>query len=80
VKCSANFLRAAGSKIADFYFAAPARKKKIRFTCYCRLRYFTRMVPAFRIHFTRNSQVSSYNDVQPARCSPSAMTPSADSE
>jgi hypothetical protein len=28
VKCGANFLRAAGSKIADFYFAAPAREKK----------------------------------------------------
>jgi hypothetical protein len=80
VKCRANFARAAESKIADFYFAARAQEK-ISFSpaivvCGTLQEWF----PPLGFISPATARLAVDNDVQPARCSPSAMTPSADSE
>jgi hypothetical protein len=59
VKCGANSLRAAESKIADFYFIARPRKENLLPPAIVICGTLQEWFPAFRIQFTRNSQVRS---------------------
>jgi hypothetical protein len=80
VKCGANFLGAAESKIADFYFGARTQKKKILSPAIVIRGTLQEWFPPLGFISPATARLAVDNDVQPARCSPSAMTPSADSE
>jgi hypothetical protein len=80
VKCGANFLYAAESKIADFYFGASAPGKNFLPLAIVIRGTLQEWFPPLGFNSPATARLAVDNDVQPARCSPSAMTPSADSE
>jgi hypothetical protein len=76
----ANFSRAAESKIADFHFFFVRKKKFITSPAIVFCGTLQVRFPPLGFSSPATARFAVDNDVQPARCSSSAMTPSADSE
>jgi hypothetical protein len=80
MKCGANVLRARESKIADFYFFTRAQKKNFASPPIVFCGTLQEWFPPLGFNSPATARFAVDNHVQPARCSPSAMTPSADPE